>query len=61
MIITIEKRVLIEYWIYSKIWLLNTPRVVEVIVLLNIVKIICEKSRHISRGGITIAMDNKVL
>ena len=49
------------YCMHSKTQLLNTPRVGEVMILLDMIKIMYKKLRNISKRGITIAMYNKVL
>ena len=58
MIMTIEKRVLIEYRLYSKYWILNTPRAAKAIILLDIMNITKEKVQGIESIGIKISFNN---
>ena len=52
MIMSKEKRVLAEKELFSKFQYLNISKLVEAIVLLKIVQIIYNKSKHIQYGGV---------
>ena len=55
----LDKMKLIEYELCLKDWRFNVARMVEAIVLLDLVKIITLKAYKISAGRIIIVIDNK--
>ena len=59
MLMTLDKRILIEKELYSKNWHINMPRSVEEIILLDLVQILYHKARQIEEGGIIITFDIK--
>ena len=58
-IILITRLAKIKHKIYLKQWSKNTNKGVEAIVLLDLIQIINQKSRHIDSGSIKIYTDNQ--
>ena len=50
-----------EKELFSKVQYLNTSKLAEAIVLLDIVQIIYNKSKYIEFRGIKIAIDNRIV
>ena len=59
MIMTIDKRILMERELFSKELYLNILRTVKAMILLDFINMFRNKSRQIAEGNITVLMDNK--
>ena len=61
MIITEDKRILMEKEIYFKRWNINMPKGAKVITMLDMVQTIYQKAKNINERQIIIVMGNKAM
>ena len=59
MLVDVDKRVLIEKELFSKDQKNNTPKGAEVIIFLDMVQTVYQKSQGINSGAVTMFCDNK--
>ena len=53
-----DKQIEIRNELFSKQWEYNTPAVAEIIILLDMIRVIYNKSKYIIRGTIILVTDN---
>ena len=55
------KEIMMEKEVFSKEWEMNTPRMVEVVILLDMIHTINRKSYDINSINMIVAIDNKAV